>query len=67
MGGAKTTAMLLDCSIATVYLLLAGKRAPGAALCVAIERHTDGKVTRKQLRPRDWSLIWPELMELEAA
>lgn len=29
-------------------------------LCVAIERATDGKVTRKDLRP-DWDLIWPEL------
>lgn len=27
----------------------------------AIERATDGAVTRKQLRPDDWREIWPEL------
>lgn len=36
-------------------------RRPGAANCVAIEKATDGKVTRKDLRPDDWHLIWPEL------
>jgi DNA-binding transcriptional regulator YdaS (Cro superfamily) len=29
--------------------------------CVAIEQATNGKVTRKDLRPDDWHLIWPEL------
>lgn len=29
--------------------------------CVAIERATGGVVTRKDLRPNDWHLIWPEL------
>nr|WP_081651353.1 YdaS family helix-turn-helix protein [Cupriavidus sp. WS] len=29
--------------------------------CVAIERATNGSVTRKDLRPSDWHLIWPEL------
>ena len=28
--------------------------------CVAIERATGGKVTRRDLRPDDWHLIWPE-------
>ena len=31
--------------------------------CVKIERATDGQVTRKDLRPDDWHLIWPELSE----
>lgn len=30
-------------------------------LCTAIERVTDGKVTREDLRPTDWQAIWPEL------
>ena len=34
---------------------------PGAIYCVAIERATGGKVTRKDLRPDDWFLIWPEM------
>lgn len=29
--------------------------------CVAIERATNGAVTRRQLRPDDWQEIWPEL------
>lgn len=35
--------------------------------CVVIEQKTDGFVTRKQLRPDDWHLIWPELAQSEAA
>lgn len=31
--------------------------------CVAIERLTSGAVTRRDLRPNDWHLIWPELAE----
>lgn len=29
--------------------------------CLAIERATKGKVTRKDLRPNDWQNYWPEL------
>lgn len=29
--------------------------------CSAIERFTDGAVTRRDLRPDDWQQIWPEL------
>ncbi|SPA44634.1 hypothetical protein CBM2629_A150436 [Cupriavidus taiwanensis] len=31
--------------------------------CVAIERATGGAVSRKDLRPNDWHLIWPEFEE----
>ena len=31
-----------------------------AELCVLIERHAEGQVTRKQLRS-DWPKVWPEL------
>ena len=30
--------------------------------CAAIERATAGAVTRRDLRPHDWHLIWPELI-----
>lgn len=33
----------------------------GPALCSAIERASDGAVTRQDLRPNDWQDIWPEL------
>jgi DNA-binding transcriptional regulator YdaS (Cro superfamily) len=29
--------------------------------CIAIERATNGLVSRRDLRPDDWHLIWPEL------
>ena len=34
---------------------------------VAIEQATKGAVTRKDLRPDDWHLIWPELQTGDAA
>lgn len=40
---------------------------PGAIYCVAIERATNGVVTRKDLRPDDWFLIWPEMDGAQAA
>lgn len=36
---------------------------PDAVHCVAIERATNGAVTRRDLRPDDWPLIWPELAD----
>ena len=40
-----------------------GGRRPDAENCVGLELATDGAVTRKDLRPDDWHLIWPELAE----
>jgi DNA-binding transcriptional regulator YdaS (Cro superfamily) len=39
------------------------KQRIGAEICVAIEQATEGAVTRRDLRPDDWFLIWPELAE----
>lgn len=36
-------------------------RSPSPLNCVAIEKATEGQVTRKDLRPHDWASIWPEL------
>ena len=33
--------------------------------CPAIERATNGAVTRRDLRPEDWQRIWPELATQE--
>lgn len=38
-----------------------GGRLPGPEYCLAIERATDGKVTRADLRPDDYWRIWPDL------
>lgn len=42
-------------------------RRPGAAYCSAIEAATAGAVTRRDLRPNDWHLIWPELAQQASA
>ena len=34
--------------------------------CVEIERATHGHVSRKDLRPKDWHKIWPELANAPA-
>lgn len=54
-----------DCKTSVGYLrkaCSAGQKF-GAELCVAIEQSTAGAVTRQELRPDDWHLIWPELAE----
>ena len=38
-----------------------GKREVPVIHCVLIEKATGGQVTRRDLRPKDWKLIWPEL------
>lgn len=38
-----------------------GNRPIPASRCAAIEAATAGAVTRRDLRPDDWHLIWPEL------
>ena len=38
-----------------------------AEMCSAIERESGGAVTRKDLRPNDWHLVWPELVSLDKA
>ncbi|MEX3555197.1 MAG: YdaS family helix-turn-helix protein [Burkholderia gladioli] len=44
-----------------------GSRPVPPRWCVAIERITDGAVSRRDLRPDDWHLIWPELAEAHSA
>lgn len=44
-----------------------GSRPVPIEKCVLIEQNTNGDVTRKDLRPNDWHLIWPELADKEAA
>lgn len=59
--------LALRLGISAIYLSqLAARqngREPSPALCVAIEKETG--VTRRALRPADWWLIWPELVNDE--
>jgi DNA-binding transcriptional regulator YdaS (Cro superfamily) len=42
-------------------------RMPDAANAAAIEKATDRRVMRWDLRPNDWHLIWPELVGIDGA
>jgi len=46
-----------------VYQFINGIRPVSEKVCVRIERETHGKLTRKDLRPKDWVDIWPELKD----
>lgn len=52
------------CGIAEQYLyqVFTGRKVPSPELSVSIEQITKGAVTRKELRPKDWQAIWPELV-----
>lgn len=45
-----------------VYQWEKGIRPVAIQHCAAVERASDGKVTRQELRPADWKQIWPELV-----
>ncbi|GAA0493556.1 helix-turn-helix domain-containing protein [Pigmentiphaga daeguensis] len=60
-GGQSALARRLGVSAVTVNQWLKHERPVPAARCVAIERATNGAVTRQELRPHDWAEIWPEL------
>jgi len=66
-GSAARLAALLGLSPSYLSQMATGYRAVSPARCAAIERATNGQVTRKDLRPGDWHLIWPELVESEAS
>lgn len=59
------TALAARLDVSRVYLSqLAAEmdgRQPSPALCAAIERETGFAVTRADLRPKDYWLIWPDL------
>jgi DNA-binding transcriptional regulator YdaS (Cro superfamily) len=55
-------AALLDCNPAQVSQWVNDEnRKPDARNCLAIERVTNGLITRQELRPEDYWLIWPDL------
>ena len=63
VGGQGALAAACGVSPQAVNQWVSGTRAVPLARCVAIERATNGAVTRRDLRPDDWHEIWPELAE----
>ena len=51
----------VGCSAKHLQNICYGLRKTAPEFCYAIERATSGAVTRKELRPKDYWLIWPDL------
>lgn len=62
LGSQAALARQLGVTPAAVSQWLKGSRPVPPRQCTAIERATAGQVTRRDLRPHDWHLIWPELV-----
>ena len=60
-GGPTKTARLLGVTQQAVRFWRDGERQFPVEKCSLLEQLTGGKVTRQQLRPHDWPVIWPEL------
>lgn len=61
LGGLSALARALNVKPPTVHQWADGDRPVPPQHCVAIERNTAGAVTRADLRPDDYWLIWPDL------
>lgn len=60
-GEAKKLAERLFVSSSYLSQMASGRCSISPARCVEIETATNGKVSRRDLRPDDWQKIWPEL------
>lgn len=61
-GGPAKVAALLGVSVQAVCFWRDGDRRLPPEHCALIELACGGVVTRRELRPQDWWLIWPELI-----
>lgn len=53
----------IGCSSTDISNWKAGNRQIPILSAVAIEKATNGEVSRKDCRPDDWHMIWPELIQ----
>lgn len=60
-GASSRLASELGISVSYMSQMASGKSAISASRCISIEQATKGAVTRRDLRPDDWDVIWPEL------
>jgi DNA-binding transcriptional regulator YdaS (Cro superfamily) len=63
-GGPAVVAALVGKSVQAVCFWRDGDRNFPVELCAALEA-AQTKVSRRQMRPEDWHLIWPELVTAE--
>ena len=62
-GAQKEIAEKVGVSMGFINHVVRGRKSMPVQHCVQIEQLTDGQVSRKDLRPDDWFLIWPELAD----
>ena len=67
LGGVSKLASALGVGQSAVSTWRARGTTLNAAHCLAIARATAGAVTRRDLRPGDWHLIWPDLIGTDGA
>jgi DNA-binding transcriptional regulator YdaS (Cro superfamily) len=60
-GTATKLAEKLDVSTSYLSQMASGDAPISPQRAVEIENETEGKVTRKDLFPNNWHLVWPEL------
>ena len=65
-GEGKRLAAALDIDKSYLSQMAGNDRPISPERCLAIERATGGVVTRRDLRPNDFHLIWPDLAAQEA-
>lgn len=61
VGGITKLAHAIGVGQSAISNMLSRGSSPSPANCLAIERATGGAVTRQDLRPDDYWLIWPDL------
>jgi DNA-binding transcriptional regulator YdaS (Cro superfamily) len=64
-GSQRKAAKKMNISVGNIQDWKNGRKKVPPMRAVQIEQLTGGAVTRKMLRPDDWHLFWPELIERE--
>lgn len=65
-GAVSKMANAVGAHVPDVSRWISGKRPVPIAKCLLIEQYTSGAVTRRDLRPDDAHLIWPDLADAQA-
>ena len=60
-GNATKLASALGIPLSFLSQMASGDRAITAERASAIEKHTNGAITRQETHPTTWQAIWPEL------
>ncbi|MBI0164777.1 transcriptional regulator [Snodgrassella alvi] len=60
-GEAKRLAMGVNDYPSNISLWKSGKKSIPVSKCLLLESLTNGEVSRKELRPKDYRKYWPEL------